>query len=334
MNMFSSSWIWCKYLIVFCLWLSTSLCAVGNANFVAYPAKIFSKCGLGKTLQNDELITVLKNSQQAVLKENFNRSCHDIFNRYPSVSSGYYQIQLVNGSDAQVYCDMEGVHCGGEGGWMRVAFVNMSQAGSTCPIGLHYRNISNLPFCGRTMVECQTSVFPTLGLNYSQVCGQIRGYQYGVPRAFVSYNFNSSITIDDNYVDGASITYGSNPRKHIWTYANGEGEHSGGEDTCPCNSGSSVIIPPFVGQDYYCESGIPDDFRHYLYYRDHLSNDTLWDGEQCNGVESPCCANPNMPWFVKHLAESTNEQLEIRLCSEQISNDNDVLIEVIELLVK
>ena len=28
---------------------------------------------------------------------------------------------------------MEGTHCGGEGGWTRVIYINVTQAGTTCP---------------------------------------------------------------------------------------------------------------------------------------------------------------------------------------------------------
>ena len=55
-----------------------------------------------------------------------NRSCQEILYCFPSASSGYYQITAPNGSLVKVYCDMEGINCGGEGGWTRVAYVNMS----------------------------------------------------------------------------------------------------------------------------------------------------------------------------------------------------------------
>ena len=114
---------------------------------------------------------------------------------------------------------MEGTTCGGEGGWMRVAYVNMSESGATCPQGLSQRIFSGLTLCGRSMDGCQSTMFSTLGLNYSHVCGQARGYQYYTTDAFTRVQqFN---TIDSPYVDGVSITYGSNPRKHIWTYASG-----------------------------------------------------------------------------------------------------------------
>ena len=35
-----------------------------------------------------------------------------------------------------------------------------------------------------------------------------------------------------------------------------------------------------------------------------FSNDILWDGQQCPGVEAPCCTHPNMPWFNKTLSNS------------------------------
>ena len=30
---------------------------------------------------------------------------------------------------------MEGIHCGGEGGWIRVAYLSMNDPSSQCPIG-------------------------------------------------------------------------------------------------------------------------------------------------------------------------------------------------------
>ena len=37
----------------------------------------------------------------------------------------------------EVYCDMEGSNCGGEGGWMRVADIDMTIPGTNCPEGLY-----------------------------------------------------------------------------------------------------------------------------------------------------------------------------------------------------
>ena len=47
------------------------------------------------------------------------------------------------------------------------------------------------------------------------------------------------------------------------------------------------------------------------------NSDTLWDGQQCGGVdvEAPCCTHPNMPWFIKTLSETTTEDIELRACT-------------------
>ena len=108
---------------------------------------------------------------------------------------------------------MEGTNCNGEGGWTRIAFVNMSQPNATCPTGLTQIKMSGLTLCTREANTLTSStVFSTLGLNYSAVCGRVEGYQDGRPEAFTS-----SGLIDQHYVDGVSITHGTSPRKHVWT---------------------------------------------------------------------------------------------------------------------
>ena len=61
-------------------------------------------------------------------------SCSHLQKIKSTFPSGYYNIILSNGSQVEVYCDMKGSHCDGEGGWTRLAFVNMSEPGSSCPL--------------------------------------------------------------------------------------------------------------------------------------------------------------------------------------------------------
>ena len=302
---------------------------------VTYP--VSSECGQYDSLQDQHLMETLGQvKQQLDCHPSKNRSCQEILHCFPSAPSGYYQILVPNGSLVQVYCDMEGTNCGGEGGWTRVAYVNMSQSGATCPQGLTQTTLSGLTLCGRNAgpeVLCQSTVFSTLGLNYSRVCGQLRGYQYIAPDAFGAYNLNPSQTIDGLYVDGASITYGSAPRKHIWTYANGVNlvyqQQHGKNLNCPCNEGNPAVAPPFVGSDYYCETGDNDYSCCGTFY----PNDPLWDGQQCLGEEAPCCTHPNMPWFNKTLSETTTEDIELRVCGDEPTTNEDTRLQVIELLV-
>ena len=268
-------------------------------------------------------------------------TCLDIKQQNNLSLSGYYTIRLPNGSLISVYCDMEATNCDGKGGWMRIGYLNMSEPNATCPLGLTLRQFDNIDhrLCGRPMSS--SIIYSARGFYYSKVCGQIRGYQFGVPDGFPPLHGSNAIPDIDNcntYVDGVTITYGSNPRKHIWTYACGARETVEGNDlflpyNCPCNNDSNgTYVPEWVGSEYYCESGLfSDQYRQTILY----SNDTLWDGQQCNGNEGPCCTNPKMPWFIKDINETSTEDIELRMCgSENPSNDEDTPLDIIELYIR
>ena len=254
-------------------------------------------------------------------------SCSDVLVHNRSASSGYYDVNLSNGSVITVYCDMDGNNCDGEGGWIRVAQLNMSEPGATCPPGLTLQNYSNIDhsLCGRSSSGCASTFFSTYGLNYTKVCGKVRGYQFGSIDAFASGSSN----IDSYYVEGISITYDSNPRQHIWTYVGGENDFAINADDCPCNNRSSVVVPDFVGNDYYCESGYNGSQFGNL-----LVEDILWDGQLCSEIESPCCTTPNMPWFLKTLNEETNDDIELRVCAGSSPTSEETPLDIIEIYIK
>ena len=294
-----------------------------------------TECGQGGPLQDEQLMEDLKRVHEQLgppgCNPPRNRSCQEILYCFPSAPSGYHKISVPNGSLVEVYCDMEGTNCGGQGGWMRVAHVNMSQSGASCPEGLEQKVLSELRLCGQNSSGCQETVFSTLGIGYSQVCGQLRGYQDGAPDAFLAYNENNNFTINEAYVDGVSITYGGPATKHIWTYANGLSLQRDEQPTtlCPCTDGSTAQVPPYVGNDYYCETGYNNNGFNHSFFPD----DPLWDGHQCVGTEVPCCTNPNMPWFIKTLNETTTEDVKLRVCNDQGVADEQTLLQLISIFV-
>ena len=316
-------------LLVFCY--HQLICGAVSAFTPTVYTTSSQQCGHYDPMQDEELLESL---QQIKKQLHPHSSCESIYNADPSSSSGYYNIAIANGSVVQVYCDMEGTNCGGEGGWTRVAYINMTQAGATCPVGLNQRSLNNKSYCGNTGPPgCIGTMFPTL-VEYFRVCGRVHGYQYGSPVAFYSYNVNTNLTIDDNYVDGVSITYGSAPRKHLWTYAaapHGDMNIQCNCD-CPCKSNMVAIAPSFIGADYFCESGV-----EFCCLTDMYSNDPLWDGQQCGG-EAPCCNHPNMPWFIKTLInETTTEDIELRLCKNSVfygTYKTEILLDIIEIFVQ
>ena len=77
---------------------------------------------------------------------------------------------------------MDGTECDGRGGWTRVAYLNMTQSGATCPTGLALKKYNNINhgLCGRpnpSRAGCSSTTFSTHGMKYFKVCGQTRGYQ-------------------------------------------------------------------------------------------------------------------------------------------------------------
>ena len=163
----------------------------------------------------------------------------------------------------------------------------------------------------------------------------MRGYQFHSNDGFYP-NVGGNADINGIYVDGYSITYG-NPRQHIWSYACGLEQHLQFgifSDSCPCNQGQTneTYSPPaFVGNDYYCESGLPigQGWTGVLY-----ADDPPWDGQHCISDEVSCCTNPNLPWFLKSLGVTTNSDIEVRLCGSQHTNDEDTPFDLLELYVQ
>ncbi|KAL5518244.1 hypothetical protein EMCRGX_G003944 [Ephydatia muelleri] len=186
--------------------------------------------------------------------------------------------------------------------------------------------------CGKKSNElCDSLKIPTSGVSYQTVCGRFRGYQIGTPDAFQMWNQNVKASIEIYYVDGVTVTYGSpGSRHHVYTYAAGINEWNKFLSTCPC-TGAGAPPPLFVGYDYYCESGnVGPDWNHTEFY----FSDVLWDRQQCGGNETMCCNPPDLPWFCKTFPTPISEDLEVRLCTDQGLDDENVLIESFELYIQ
>ena len=251
----------------------------------------------------------------------------DILRCNPSASSGYYQIQTANGGLVQVYCDMEGANCGGEGGWTRVFQLNQ------CPTGFSPTTQNWIRFCTRsnTAAGCTGINTENIGHPYTQVCGFARGYAFNSPDAFAATGRTSSEPLSGNYVDGVSITYGT-PPNHLWTYVAGWSEDVENTLVCPCNIGVSNTVPSYVGSEYYCESsvsGSPHDNQLRWY-----TDDPLWDGMLCRGTEGPCCTSTSLPWFYRNILNPTADDILIRLCLDESSDNENIGLERVEIYVK
>ena len=261
-------------------------------------------------------------------------NCSQVSKENSSAPSGYYTIRAPNGSLISVYCDMEGSNCDDKGGWMRVGYLNMSEPNALYSPGFYTYNFNSTdhPLCDRfnsSSCGCNSTFFSTHGISYQHICGQVRGYQYRIADGIYPNDDNSNDSIDGYYVDGVSITHGSNPRKHIWTYICGQLEHGANHQNCPCNNGSEAALPSYVGNDYYCESaGQNNDWPNDVF------TDILWDGQNCPGIEATCCTSLKMLWFLKTLTNLITDNIEVRLCTSQGYPDEATPIDIIELFVR
>ena len=255
-------------------------------------------------------------------------SCQDIATQHPLASSGYYWVNSSNGTAVQVYCDTERHCCGSTGGWMRAAYLNMTDPTHHCPTGFRLTNHSKRS-CERITRPGNTGVtFVVPSIKYSKVCGKVSAYQYGSPEAFSPYCHNRALTLDGNYVDGVSITHGR-PRRHIWTFTGAVDEQRAARNTCPCtktNTSYTGVVPPFVGNDYFCDTGSRNRYQLGRFYPD----DPLWDGRGC-GPTSSCCNFNSPPWFCKKLPQPTTDDIQVRVCCNAGASDEDIPIESLTL---
>ena len=155
------------------------------------------------------------------------------------------------------------------------------------------------------------------------------GYQQGSTNSPEAYCFTNR-SINGPYIDGVSLTHGS-PRQHIWSFIAALSEDTSiTRSTCYCtNSNSRGSTPPsYVGQDYFCDTGSLRWTGGNQFY-----DSPLWDGAGC-GSTNECCTFQNPPWFYKNLTQGTSDDIEMRVCRDEVQTNEDVLIKSVDIFVR
>ena len=171
--------------------------------------------------------------------------------------------------------------------------------------------------------RCDGVTHSSSGMEYSQVCGRI----FVFPQSTVQAFRGGQQSIDSYYVDGVSVTHGS-PRQHMWSFAASNAGNA--VYKCPCDGSVDPRVPAFVGDDYFCEGsqvGVPESDTDVI----------LWDGKDCL-PDSCCCSFNTPPVFTVQLPATTNDDLEVRICSGATSvggfNTENTPITLMEIYVK
>ena len=264
------------------------------------------------------------------------KSCYAIYQCNPHSVSGEYYVKVKNRwglyRPSLVFCDMETRRCGVQGGWMYVTSLDMKRPNDNCPSQFKVEVTQGKRLCVKTaQTGCSSHTYSTGGVEYAEVCGKARGYAYGSPDA-APYPLEDNRSIEEAYMDGISITHGSNPRKHIWTYMAGDKEYPQITHAyrCPCAAkGIPLKYNHFIDNDYYCESGNPSNNWETKWYLD----DPLWDGAGCPTGNS-CCSNSGLPYFHRTLPRITTDNIEVRLCADEPRPNEDIGLEDLELYVR
>ena len=217
----------------------------------------------------------------------------------------------------------------GPGLWHRLIYINMSNPTHQCPFAWREYNTNGVRACGRPTNSSGScaAIRHFTSRQYSQVCGRVIGYQFASPDAFHHHVNSNSIDLD-----GINITHGIN-HSHIWSYVAGHMTTSQHESNCPCfnDDGQGTDPPSSVGDNYYCESGNPNYHTATLY-----TDDPLWDGQQCEG-EGTCCTGTGInspPWFRVQLPASTDDAIEVSICCDQSTDNEDVPVELVEIYMQ
>ena len=212
------------------------------------------------------------------------------------------------------------------GGWTRVANIDMTDESNTCPENLNYTVQSSIHMCrsSHTSAGCTSVTFPAHMIPYTKICGRARGYQYWSPDAFYHGQAGGQTTIDGYYVDGISVTHGS-PRNHIWTFAAGVSKDNNSPCcNCPCAPFPGPAAPPFVGENYFCESESGGVLNSQWYL-----DDPLWDSQGC--ASGNTCCDRGGPWFSTTLNEVTRDDIEVKWCFSD--HFEDIGVDQLEIYV-
>ena len=241
---------------------------------------------------NNEALNSVKNAMSVF------SSCSAIFELLNSSTSGYYWLRSADGSSsAKVFCDRM-ASCGGiTGSWIRVAKLNKTDADFQCFKGLK-KNEQNQCVKNTSMSGCSSVIFPA-GIPYLHICGKILAYGINSPDGF-----HMPSNINDNYVDGVSLTYGSDSdRHHVWTFAAriDQIKQPWVVDTC------NVTVPEFVGKDFTCMR--------------LLNSDT-------------CPTSSCAPEFNRQLQVPTSDNIEMRVCTDQVMSDENIVIDDVEIYIQ
>lgn len=234
-------------------------------------------------------------------------SCRALLQAIPATASGAQWIDPGTGP-VQVYCEMSRQG----GGWTRIALVDPAVA---CPSPWVSVNAAGAPACHRPGNEAQSAVLLPSVIPWREALGTIEGRAMDSPDAFGP----GGTTVDDNYVDGVSVSALGSTREHLFTLAS---SHVSTDNDCPCQGGPSPNA--FVGDRWVCDRPAASPGSAY-------DVTPLWD------AAATACAPADFVdgYFIASLgAVERTDALEVRVLLNEGQGDEDLAVTRLELYVR
>ena len=115
----------------------------------------------------------------------------------------------------------------------------------------------------------------------------------------------------------------------MWTFAAANDEVATTNSTVPVSTQPFQESSPalLMRTSYYYETGSRNEAERRYYF-----DDPLWDGEGCEG-ENECCDRGG-PWFCKQLPQPTQDDIEMRVCTNNRYETEDAVLEQIVLYIQ
>ena len=244
--------------------------------------------------------------------------------------SGTFWLDCGSGGPAkEVFCDMSRLG----GGWVRLVEKDFTSGGG-CPPGSGWTGvqIDGVDYCSTVDGVGAAPWTLSAPCPFSEVAGYVLADQRGKSEGFYT-SHRENPTLDTNYVDGVSITYGNatstSPRQHVFTYAAGR-EELPRVESCPCHGSPYSDLPYFVQWDFLCDSS----YAPFTSSPTSVGYRTLWSGEGC-GAGSGCCHDAGAPWFHKRLPDVVADQpIELRIMTDSTHADEMILVKQVALYVR
>ena len=237
-------------------------------------------------------------------------SCRAVM-QFPHLPCGVYNIRSFDGTHTQSFCKL---NCSNPfQGWRRIAYLDMNSSHvSSCPEGFVSRNDPSACVRGSSSPGCSSVIYHNHNLTtYSKVVGRVHANRYNSPDGFAKFGNDRPDfpTLDQNYVDGVSITHGT-PRQHIWTVTFSTNNIALNCSSCFRNK------PSFINNHYSCEELL-----------------VICSTDQCrNAGQRQCMANEE--FFYRDLPHAMSDDLEVRVCRDETQGNEDISISLLEIYVQ